>query len=93
MDVAALQLFGNQYAVALHYHGQTSTWLATQLVAHVFGRLAVAVHTVHCDKSVTRHQSALGGRHSLVWITHIDIAVALHDDSSNAAVLASGHHA
>ena len=92
MNLSTPNLLGNQCTITLDGDGERSAGFATQAVANLLSRLAMTLHTIHFHKAVTRHQSTLCGRHMLVWVADIDIAVTLHDDSTYTAILTCGHH-
>ena len=92
MDVATLQLFGNQCAIALYDHSERSARFTTKTIADLFGGFSVAVHTVHRNEAVSSPQSCFCSRHIFVRIADKYVAIALHDNCANASILASGHH-
>ena len=91
VDVTTRYLFGNQLAIALKNNFDSCTWFATQAIGYLLGVLAIAVHSIHLDKAVTRKKSCLLGRHTFVEFVDVHIAITIHDDTTHTAVLALCH--
>ena len=93
MNIAACYLLGQELAIALQDNLNGGAWFTAQFVGHLFGVLTWAVHAVHFDKSIAWQESCFLRGHAFIEFVDIDIAIAVHDDTTYAAVLALCHTA